>query len=359
MATDSQKRKAFEDALKAVSSNFKHETVELLGDKKQSEVPTLSTGSLALDSILGGGVARGRIVEIYGAEASGKTSIAMTMIANIQKEGGHGVLIDCEQAADLNYFAKLGVDTKTLGFTQAIIAEDVLKMVHDLCETGAVDIIVVDSVASMIPRAEFTEETFDKASIGVIARLMSKALRKIAVAANKNNCTVVFLNQTRANVGVMYGPSTTTTGGVALKFYASQRIEVKRKGKVEEDGNVIGNEVFMRCVKNKIGVPYGECISVLTYAKGINQAAELLTLGEKMGIIQKEGRTYYCNIPTDVDISGGSAERVKADEEKVKIAVNIKPTTAEIETNEKLFKALSLQLEESVSKSIGTGAGNE
>lgn len=344
MSKVDNKHEKFVEALKKINGEFKNGDISLLKDITNVDVPTIDSGSLVLNTILGGGLAQGRIIEIYGAEASGKTSIALTAIGNVQRQGGTAVFIDAEQALDPRYAQKLGVDLNSLGFSQAIIAEDVMKLVQDMCESGAVDIIVVDSIASLIPRAEFNEEGFDKVSISLVARLMSKALRKIAVVANRNNCTVILLNQTRANIGVMYGPNTVTPGGNALKFFASQRIEVKRRGKVEEDGEIIGNEIFLRCIKNKIAPPYAEGMTVVSFNKGINRSAELFKLGESLGIISKEGRTYYCDVPETVNIDGFLSERMKDNPTRIKIGVNAKPVLKEIENNKALFDELSKQL---------------
>jgi hypothetical protein len=343
------RKEAFKDALAELNKNIKSINIGLLPDLKEVDVQTVSTGSLILDNILGGGVAKGRIIEIYGSEASGKTSIALTMAGNIQKEGGNVVFLDVEQAFDPRYARRLGVDTDNLAISQPIIAEQCLKIVNDLCASGTVDMIVVDSVASMVPRAEYEQDDFEKATIGLVARLMSKALKQIAANAHKNQCTVVFLNQTRANVGVMYGPSTTTSGGNALKFYASQRIEVKRKGKVEEDGDVIGNEVFLKVIKNKIAPPFGEGLTVLTYKKGINKAAELLVLGEQLGIITKKGRTYYCPDSDMLDMTG-NLSRVEGE---IKIGVNPKPVLKEIEENQNLYNYLANLIIESLNSKNG------
>lgn len=310
------------------------------------DVETISTGSLMLDSILGGGVPVGRIVEIYGAESSGKTSLALTMIGNVQKEGGVAAFLDVEQAFDRKYAEILGVDTKNLIFSQPETAEDALNIVLQLCKSQLVDIVVLDSIAAMIPKSEI-EESIGKPTIGLLARLLSKALKQIAVAASKNKCTVVFTNQIRDNIGVFYGPTYDTTGGRAMKFYASQRIEAKRKEKIEEDGEVIGNKVLMRCIKNKIAPPFGEATTVLTFEKGINQAAEILVLGEETGVIDKQGRTYYYTPNEkfkDVDISGYGATKDK--DGKIKIAVNTKPATKELEDNKELAKIIGLEVKD-------------
>lgn len=332
---------AFKKALKEIDSKNKHTSLNLLPEIAEANVETISTGSLILDSIIGGGAPVGRIIEIYGAEASGKTSIALTMAANVQKEGGNVVFLDVEQAFDPKYAKKLGVDIDKLGFAQPVIAEEVLKLVMELASSAAVDMIIVDSVASMVPKGE-SEVDFEKSTIGLLARLMSKALKQIAPVANANKCTLVFLNQIRDNVGQMYGPATSTPGGRALKFYSSQRIEVKRRGKVDdENGNNIGNDVALKCVKNKIAPPFGEGLTVLTYKKGINKAAELFVLGESLKVISKEGRTYFCENPENVDVSGFNSTEVDG---RIKIGVNAKPVLKEIEDNKNLYDLLAAQV---------------
>lgn len=342
---------AFKKVLKEIDTKNKITNISLLPEMSEANVETISTGSLILDSIIGGGVPKGRIIEIYGAEASGKTSIALTMAANVQKEGGNVVFLDVEQAFDPKYARKLGVDTDKLAFAQPVIAEDVLRIVKELASSGTTDMIIVDSVASMVPLAE-SEADFEKASVGALARLMSKALKQIASVANNNKCTLVLLNQVRDNVGVLYGSPTTTPGGKALKFYASQRIEVKRKGKVDdENGNNIGNDVYLKCVKNKIAPPFGEGLTVLTYKKGINKAAELFVLGEDLKVLHKEGRTFYCENPENIDISGYGAT-VEPDG-RIKIGVNSKPVLKEIEQNKKLYELLAKQVVSALEKKNG------
>lgn len=338
------KQDAFLKALEEVNSKIKHEKISLLKDDRGFDVPVVSTGSLVLDTILGcNGFPIGRIIEMYGAESSGKTSIALNAIGNIQKQGGTAVFIDAEQSFDPKYAAKLGVDVNKLGFTQAVILEDVLFMIDNLCRSGAVDLIVVDSLASLIPKSVFDEEDFTKQTMGLTARIMSTHLRKIAKSANQNKCTIIFLNQVRDNIGG-YGAATGSPGGRALKFFSSQRIEVKRRQPIEEDGKIIGTEVFLKVAKNKVAPPFGEGITVISYNKGVNRPAELMKLGEDLGIIKKEGRTYYCNIAETIDISGFNSERTKDDNIRIKIGVNSKPVLKELEKNKALFDELSKQL---------------
>lgn len=351
--------KDLDNLLNDISKGIGNVTIGRIANLPKVEVDKISTGSLMLDSILGGGVPVGRIIEIYGAESSGKTSIALTMIANVQKEGGVAAFLDVEQAFDKKYAEALGVDTENLIFSQPETAEDTLNLVLQLCKSKLVDIIVLDSIASMIPKAEI-EESLGKPTIGLLARLLSQALKQIAVAANQNNCTVVFTNQIRDNIGTFYGPQYDTTGGRAMKFYASQRIEAKRKGRVEEDGEVIGNEVLLKCIKNKVAPPFGEATTVLTFAKGINQAAEIMVLGEQIGVIKKEGRTYYYT-PSDrfedVDISGFGAS--KDNEGVIKIGVNAKPVLKEIEENKELARIIAEDVKESLMVKYGLKTNQE
>lgn len=351
--SDKTNVKELDSYLQDLSSKIGDVNIGRISNMQSIDVETISTGSLMLDSILGGGIPVGRIVEIYGAEASGKTSLALTMIGNVQKKGGVAAFLDVEQAFDRRYAEILGVDTKNLIFAQPETAEDALNIVLQLCKSKLVDIIVLDSIASMIPKEEL-ENNLGKPTIGLLARLLSQGLKQIAVAASKNKCTVVFTNQIRDNIGVFYGPQYDTTGGRAMKFYASQRIEAKRKEKIEEDGEVIGNKVLMRCIKNKIAPPFGEATTVLTYAKGINQAAEILVLGEDAGIIKKKGRTYYYTPNEtfkDVDISGYGAE--KQEDGSIKIGVNIKPVTKELEDNAELARIISEEVKEALLNKIG------
>lgn len=346
------KEAAFKSLLAEIQKKQDRFSIGLLTDIQQDTVETISTGSLILDSIIGGGVPKGRLIEIFGPEASGKTSIALTIGANVQKEGGNFFFVDVEQAFDPAYAKKLGVDIDKLGFAQPTIAEDCLSLVLKLCESGTVDIIVVDSIASMVPKAE-AEADLEKSTIGLLARLMSRACKQIAQVANQNNCTVIFLNQIRDKVGVMYGPTSDTTGGRAMKFYASQRIEVRRKGKVDdENGKNIGNEVFLRCVKNKIAPPFGEGTTVLTYNQGINKAGEIFTLGEQIGVIQKEGRTYWCTQ------SGNYNTGLEEYDGRLKIGVNADPVLQQIKNNKPLYDMLSEQTVIKLKQMYGLSSGN-
>lgn len=284
-----ERHAAFLKTLKAADkalSKDDDKLIALLEDMKV-DVERFSTGSFVLDTITGGGFPHGRIIELYGPESSGKTSIALNSVANVQKEGGNCVFVDAENAFDPHYAHTLGVNLGDLGFSQSAIAEDVLGLCLGLAKSGDVDLIVVDSVAALSPRAE-SEGGMEKQQMGALARSLSKGLRLLTPICAKNNCTIIFLNQTREKVGVMFGNPETTPGGRALKFYASQRIEVRRREVVKEGGKEIGTKVKLKVVKNKVAAPFGEGFTVLTFAHGINHAAELVVVGEDKKIIYKK-----------------------------------------------------------------------
>lgn len=357
------RKEAFLKALAEVSGNKGISTkIALLKDMKEENVAKTSSGSIVLDSILGGGIPKGRIIEIYGPEGSGKTSIALTALGNVQKEGGYGVFLDVEQAFDPNYAKALGVNIDELGFSQPSTAEEVLTAVLMMIQTGAVDMIVLDSVAAMTPKAEL-EADLEKASVATLARVMSKAMKRIAQAANEFNCTVIFINQIRDNVGDLWGPKTSTPGGKALKFTASQRIEVKKVRVVKEGDDTIGTEVRLKCIKNKVAAPYGEGVTVLTFAKGINKAAEAMVIGEELGIIEKDGRTYKFRTFENIDIEDfNSIMEEPADVENnipavIKIATSKAALLTELETNKSLLNAINNKIEETIKENIKNGKG--
>lgn len=282
----------FQKVIDSVNKEYNPGTATLLGSHSKLDVETTSTGSLVVDSILGGGLPKGRIIEIYGPEASGKTSIALTSIANTQKEGGTAVFVDAEHALDPRYARTLGVDTKRLCVVQPDNAEQAIDIMNTFIKSGAVSIIVLDSVAALVPKAELEGE-IDKQTMALTARLMSKALRVLTSKISNTKCICIFINQIRDNIGG-YGPMTVTSGGKALKFYASQRIEIRRQTKpvTDEKGNNIGTLVKVKCTKNKIAPPFGEGETILTYNKGINQEAELLVLAQRYGILNAAGGSY-------------------------------------------------------------------
>lgn len=290
------RKKNFFNTLKSIDKKMRKDkdsdAVISTIDNLQAEVKRFSTGSLVLDSITGGGMPHGRIIEVYGPEASGKTSIALNAIANVQREGGTAVFVDAEQALDTNYAKTLGVNLEELGLAQESIAENVLQMCADLADSGNVDLIVVDSVAALTPRQE-AEGEIEKVQVALLARVMSKALRILLKKCASNNCTIIFLNQIREKVGVMFGNPETTPGGKALKFYASQRIEIRRKGQEKDGKEIIGTTVRMKVVKNKVAAPFKEGLTVLTFAHGINRPAEMIVVGDELNILKVDGRSYF------------------------------------------------------------------
>lgn len=362
------KLKAFKTVLEDISKEKDMPAIDLFPSLKE-DVETIPTGSLVLDGIIGGGLAKGRIIEIYGEEASGKTSIALTAAGNVQRSGGTVAFIDVEQAFDPKYAKKLGVNIEELAFSQPSFAEDALKQVLLLCKSGAVDLIILDSVAALTPKAE--DEDLEKQQMALLARLLSKALRHLITVANQTNTTVIFINQTRANVGQMFGPQTTTSGGKALKFYASQRIQVAKKTQVKDGETVIGTEVRLKCIKNKIAPPYGEGVTVLTFARGINSSAEILLVGEELGVIKKSGRTYRYT-PTanfGVDEKTGEVLKVQLDPEgkasyeddfTIKITgMSAKACIDEIENNLPLAEALSKEIAVLIKDNLENGTHAE
>lgn len=302
------RHKRFLDVMKTVDKNNREKgmdepLISTIDGLSAVEVERFSSGSLVLDSITGGGFPRRRIIEIYGPESSGKTSIALNAIANVQREGGNAVFVDAEQALDTRYAQTLGVDLERLGIAQISIAETALQVCAELAKSGEVDLIVVDSVASLSPKAE-AEGDLEKAQVAILARLMSKALRVLVPACAKNDCTIIFLNQIREKVGIVFGNPETTPGGKALKFYASQRIEIRRKGQEKEGDKVIGTTVRMKVVKNKVAPPFKEGLTVLTFAHGINRPAEMLVVGEEMGIIEPVKRSFFYTPKKDIKLVG-------------------------------------------------------
>ena len=338
---NNEKKKALESALGQIEKQFGKGSVMKLGDFKAMNVEAIPTGALSLDVALGiGGIPKGRIIEIFGPESSGKTTLALHMIAECQKLGGEAAFIDAEHALDPVYAKHLGVDIDDLIVSQPDTGEQALEIVEALVRSGAIDIIVVDSVAALVPKAEIDGDMGD-AHVGLQARLMSQALRKLAGVLNKSNTAIIFINQLREKVGIMFGNPETTPGGRALKFYASVRLDIRKTENLKQDGEVFGNRVRVKVVKNKVAPPFREAEFDIIYGKGISKSGNILDLGVNLDIVEKSGSWFAYD---GTRIGQGRENAKKYFEENPEIMAEVEKKVR-AKFNEAFEKSLSDEME--------------
>jgi recombination protein RecA len=327
-----KKENAANSAIEQIRSRFGEGAIMKLGDVRKANVDAISTGCLSLDMAFGiGGVPRGRVIEIYGPESSGKTTLAQHIVAEVQKIGGIAAFVDAEHALDPDYAAKIGVNVKEMLLSQPDSGEQALEIVETLVRSNAVDVIVVDSVAALVPQKEIEGDMGDQ-HMGLQARLMSQALRKLTAIIDKTNTVVIFINQIRNKIGVFFGSPETTTGGNALKFYCSVRVEIRRAAQIKQGENIIGNRVKVKIVKNKVAAPFKTCEFDIMYNEGISVAGDLLDLGVEQGPIKKNGNTYSFG---EVKLGTGreTAKKIIKDDKKLMAEIR-KAILAEIKKKE-------------------------
>ena len=343
---DMDKMKAIESAMGQIEKQFGKGSIMKLGEHSSLNVDAISTGSLDLDIALGiGGVPRGRIIEIYGPESSGKTTVALHISAEAQKRGGAVAFIDAEHALDPSYARNVGVDTENLIVSQPDTGEQGLEITESLVRSGAIDVVVVDSVAALVPRAEIEGEMGDS-HVGLQARLMSQALRKLTGTINKSNCIVIFINQLREKVGVMFGNPETTTGGRALKFYASVRMDVRRIDSIKQGDEIIGNRTRVKIMKNKVAPPFKVAEFDIMYNEGISKVGNIIDVGVKESIVQKSGAWFSYN---DIRLGQGRENAKQYLRENPEVALEIENqirSKYDLPLNQGNVKATSEQTEE-------------